>query len=234
MCNGFNLVGKTTTSGCLQRRIRPATISPKELQKTAIWNRKALTAKCRSTGDVAQDEVLWNDTNEEVQRGWLRGPFVEAEVTEALGTTNWLCARRFPIIQGSKTRLIDDCREPQLNTALSTTEKLDLMGIDHFANLATEISKTLKFGQVHEAWKAPAFQLVGRTLDLKAAYKNLACSPGTRWCSVIVSWNPLLRVPAYFISDALMFGSSSAVYAFNRCARALWHLATRWLKLFAT
>ena len=31
-----------------------------------------------------------------------------------------------------------------------------------------------------------------------------------------------------------MFGSTASVYAFNRCARALWHIAVVWLKLTTT
>jgi hypothetical protein len=40
--------------------------------------------------------------------------------------------------------------------------------------------------------------------------------------------------PRFFISDALMFGSTSAVYAFNRCARAIWHIAVVGLDLWTT
>ena len=234
MIKGFDLVGHTSTSGCLQKKIRPATTSPSDLQRSALWNRKALTAKCRSTGDLTQDALLWSETLQEVQKGWIRGPFSEQEVTDSLQSSNWICARRFPIVQGNKTRLIDDCREPQLNTALRTTEKLGLMNIDHFAILAMTIARQLNFPDTHLEWSSAFSSLKGRTLDLKSAYKNLACSPDTRWCSVILSWNPELQVPAYFISDALMFGSTAAVYAFNRCARALWHLSVVWLRNFAT
>ena len=234
MSRGFDLVGKTSTSGCLDKLIRPATTAVSDLAKSSVWNRKALSAKCRSTGNCEDDLSLWNDTLDEVQKGWLRGPFSENEVSEHLGTSNWLCARRFPITQGPKTRLIDDCREPQLNTALCTTEKLGLMSVDHFSILAIQLAAALRDSSTHPDWKNESFRFQGRTLDLKSAYKNLACSPSTRWCSVIVSWNPFSKIPAYFISDALMFGSTAAVYAFNRCARGLWFLATVWLRVFVT
>ena len=234
MVKGFELVGCTTTSGCLMKKIKPATTSISDLQRSSVWNRKALTAKCRSTGDSEQDLFLWQETLQEVKKGWIRGPYTEQQVTDELHTSNWICARRFPIVQGLKTRLIDDCREPQLNTALRTTEKLGLMGIDHFAILAMAIARQLSSPDTCSQWLESAVSLKGRTLDLKAAYKNLACSPNSRWCSIILSWNPESSSPSYFISDALMFGSAAAVYAFNRCARAIWHLSVVWLRNFAT
>jgi hypothetical protein len=232
--DGFDVVGCTSTSGCLRRQIRPATTSTADLQRSAVWNRRALMAKCKDTGNAEQDLLLWNETLQEVQRGWLRGPYTEQQVSEILQTQNWICARRFPIVQGPKTRLIDDCREPQLNTALRTTEKLGLMGIDHFSILAMAIARQLQDPGTHAEWLSEDISLKGRTLDLKSAYKNLACSPRTRWASVIMTWNPEQKCPAFYISDALMFGSTSAVYAFNRCARAMWFISVVWMKNFAT
>jgi hypothetical protein len=68
---------------------------------------------------------------------------------------------------------------------------------------------------------------------LKAAYKQLACHPDSLWSSVLVAWNPEESGAKFFISDALMFGASASVYAFNRAARAIWHIATKWLRILA-
>ena len=234
ICGGFNIVGKTTSSGCLRPRIVPASISVKELRKSSRWNRKAVIAACKSSGDVAIDKLVMADTLEEVDKGWLRGPFCEEQVTEELGTDEWLCVERFPLLQKDKVRLIDNCKVPRINNALVTTEKLDLMGIDHISNLALLLSERMSDKARNPEWdRMPKdlLEVVGRTLDLKAAYKNLACSPDTRWASVLVVWSWELQSVSFFISDALMFGSTAAVYAFNRCARAIWHCAVKGLRL---
>ena len=101
--------------------------------------------------------------------------------------------------------------------------------MDHLANAALELARAL-----HQYETSSRQPVHGRTLDLTAAYKNLACSPGTRWASVLLVPHPLTGEKCFFISDALMFGSTSSVYAFNRGARALWHIAVVWLKLITT
>ena len=75
---------------------------------------------------------------------------------------------------------------------------------------------------------------VGRTLDLKSAYKQLPCSRDSLWASVIALWNPENNTADFFVSDVLMFGSTASVYGFNRCARAIWHIAVSWAKLLVT
>jgi hypothetical protein len=48
----------------------------------------------------------------------MEGPFDNEEaVTAHIGSSDWLCSRRFPLVQGEKVRLIDDAKESQLNTA---------------------------------------------------------------------------------------------------------------------
>ena len=47
-------------------------------------------------------------------------------------------------------------------------------------------------------------------------------------------YDPESNGPRYFISSALMFGSTAAVYAFNRMSRSLWHILTHILMLWTT
>ena len=76
--------------------------------------------------------------------------------------------------------------------------------------------------------------LVGRTLDLESAYKQATSHPEDRWCRSIVVWNPVEKTPAFFLASALMFGSTAAVYAFNRLSKSLWHLQTCILSIMGT
>ena len=48
----------------------------------------------------------------EVTDGWMEGPFDSEEAVSAhTGCSEWLCSKRFPLVQGDKVRLIDDAKE---------------------------------------------------------------------------------------------------------------------------
>ena len=199
-----------------------------------MWNRRAVIGSCKP-GDVTSDKLIFEDTTQEVKHGWLRGPYSESEITALLRTDSWFCIKRFALQQKDKTRIIDDCKAPSLNCALTTTEKLDLMSIDSFVNLCGAYTSALKLDD--SAWKnlpEEELKFVGRTLDLKAAYKQLPCHPSSSWSSVLVVWDPNRNTHSFFVSDALMFGSAASVYAFNRCARAIWHIVVCWARITVT
>ena len=85
--------------------------------------------------------------------------------------------------------------------------------LDMFSNLSLFAAQFLTDEiVVHKDWKIDP-SLTGRTLDLKTAYQNIACSDKTKWSSVLVIWDMAKQCPTFFISDALMFG------------RAIWHIA---------
>ena len=67
---------------------------------------------------------------------------------------------------------------------------------------------------------------MGRTLDLTAAYKQLAVSPDQGFVRVLAAYDPCKKVPAFFLINALPFGATSSVYGFNRVAKSLWHIMT--------
>ena len=64
--------------------------------------------------------------------------------------------------------------------------------------------------------------LVGRTLDLSNAYRQLFNSPASNWCSVISTFNPNTGKMELDLQHANPFGATACVYAFNRFAKALW------------
>ena len=78
--------------------------------------------------EAANAALVRQQTSDEVRAHWLGGPHTEAELDSAYGT--WVSNHRFGIDQGSKTRVIDDCKRGGINLALCTVEKLDLMDID--------------------------------------------------------------------------------------------------------
>ncbi|CAE7608013.1 unnamed protein product, partial [Symbiodinium natans] len=68
----------------------------------------------------------------------------------------------------------------------------------------------------------------GKCLDLSKAYKQLAVLPAHRPLAVIAVRQEDGR-DALCLSNSLLFGSTAAVYAFNRVSRCLWFLINRLL-----
>ena len=66
-------------------------------------------------------------------------------------------------------------------------------------------------------WK----KILGRALDLKSAYKQLARHPADGWASILAVWNADTSSVEFYESIALPFGSVCAVMAFNRMAKSL-------------
>lgn len=78
-------------------------------------------------------------------------------------------------------------------------------------------------GTIHAGWNNDS-TLLGRTLDLTSAYKQLAVNPSQGFVRVMVAYDPVRSKPAYFVFNALPFGATGSVYSFNRVAKSLWHI----------
>ena len=80
--------------------------------------------------------------------------------------SNFLLAKRFPLEQKQKLRIIEDCTAGGLNQTCGSQEKLKIHAIDELiAYLSWSISH---YGDPLVA------KLVGKTFDLTSAYKQLA------------------------------------------------------------
>lgn len=155
---------------------------------------------------------------EEVSLGFLEGPFVsEEEVADTLGHNRWRIIRRFVIEQGSKLRPIDD-EPPQPNAAYSSTIRLDLQDADYVIALALHLGR------------CSGMEWLGKILDLSKAYKQLPSLPEHRDLAVVF-FRDREGKPVFLIPNSLMFGSTAAVYAFNRISRSLWFLINRYLHI---
>ena len=244
MVNGTRLTGLATPSGELFRRINPAEITEAELREQAQWHRSAGEMMAKEASNAA---LVRQQTSDEVRAHWLGGPHTEAELDSSYGT--WVSNHRFGIDQGSKTRVIDDCKRGGINLALCTVEKLDLMDIDRIAELCKVIllaegaggvlRLTLSTGEVlqgtvHSEWTHVddgGIDFDGRLLDLKSAYKQLGVHTDSLWASNVHLEGEGNAPTVYYKSFALLFGSTASVYAFNRFARALWKCMTVCLNL---
>ena len=189
--SGFELVGPANCSGAFPMAYKPPQQSVGKLMQQALWRRKNTVSKCKPTGDKSADEELWTQTLGEVEQGWIDGPYWDEHgVSDRLGIDDWMCTRRFPIVQGPKVRIIDDCLQSGLNSAYATYNKLRLMDADAFISLVLLIVKCshqtgsrimLDSGEEltvkrHPDWGG-GLDLLGKTLDLSSAYKQLGCRP---------------------------------------------------------
>ena len=243
---GFRMTGVGTKSGDLPPRIVSATITPNDLKARARVAQNLAASTTKSSGEADLDKAVYSQTLEEVEKGWLSGPFRESELENLLGEY-WVPSRRFGIKQGSKVRAIDDASEPGINDCFTSTEKLQLMGVDFAAEVCSVVMSSIAgscvnvkisggqtlSGVLSKDWGGTenALEWLGRTLDLKSAYKQLAINPEDQWCSVLAVFNPTSGQVDYFVSRALLFGATSSVYAFNRAARAIWFLASKCFSL---
>ena len=127
------------------------------------------------------------------------------ELAKLLGPL-FVINRRFALRQADKVRPIDDYSESFPNAAFGSPFKLDLGGVDEIASLLKQMLQAVGNDRVvlvvlssgeklrsvlhHEFTVEQARTIVGRTLDLDAAYRQLIISRRSAWCSVQATYNP--------------------------------------------
>ena len=111
LVEGVPLVGCQDAPKGFRKHLVPAVSTQLELESSAIWRRRAIMGKHRNSSAEDIKELLAT-TNSEVEAGFLKGPFSEQEMSDHLGTENWVLNPRFVIYQGAsrKVRVIDDAR----------------------------------------------------------------------------------------------------------------------------
>ena len=122
--NGFDLVGDVPKSGLSEKRVKLATITPDELHSSAKRTRKAIIHSTTGSDDSAVDIGVYQSTLDEMERGWLHGPYTEQQLED-----NCTVTRRFGVRQGSKIRPIDNYTESLVNQTTSAGEAISLHSI---------------------------------------------------------------------------------------------------------
>ena len=244
---GFSLTGMQKSAKVFTERVKLPEITVQELMRTCKRNRAETRRGIGSSGDGTLDAEVWKQTWDEVEQGWLTGPLDEHGVSAIVGPL-WTLARRFGILQSGKTRVIDDYSEPYVNAAYGGLDKLNLGGVDEIAAMLKEIllairddrtvlitfssGKQLR-GVLHASMEpTEARDIVGRTLDMKAAYRQLPVASSSAWSSVIAVYDPQSGTAKLYLQRALPFGATASVYASNRFAKALHFLGVVGLQLW--
>jgi hypothetical protein len=243
---GADLTGEPATSPLFPFDWKPAVASHQELLASSVWRRKAL--QTRAGDGEANDSASLHEATMEVKLGHLSGPFTEAQLDQKFGPSGWLFNKRFALHQGTpenpKVRVIDDCKRSGLNSAYTTTNKLELLDVDVLACALMAIADAHSTGWVDlgecETGKLSGpvnsvdrnSEWLGRTLDLSRAYKQVPLSEGAQAMCVLGyyhngGWQ-------YYTTSRLPFGATSAVYTFNRISRSIHHILCYFLHVVCT
>ena len=114
---GTGLAGSVPDSGLFEKVFRPCEITEEQLRSGAEHNRKSIFYSCRGSGDQDVDKVVYEKTIEEVNSGWLRGPFEISSLP-----SDAIINRRFGLKQPNKVRLIDDFSGSLVNSTVQSFE----------------------------------------------------------------------------------------------------------------
>ena len=226
---GFRLVGLQAYSGYFEQLSVVAISSESALLEAAVHNNRRAVTSTKSSADPNLDLEAWKLVEEEISRGWISQPVYSTEEAEILWP-RMVISRRFPIRQGNKIRLIDDFSESNVNLSFAHSERLSFHDIDVICAMLNSVAIINQPQARHRAWNGK-LGWVGRTLDLKSAYKQWAVADDQISFNIICVWNPVLGRPAIFAQFTLPFGALSAVVNFNRLARLVWEILVQKLRL---
>ena len=246
---GFDLTGMAPFSGVFDYSPKLPTMTETTLRERSNFHNSSMLSRCKSSGSQDLDHKFWKQNLQEVESGWLVGPFYTiSELSKSIGGEVPHLTRRFPLEQSVKVRSIDDFLESSLNHLFGSHDKLTLLDTDSISSLVRLIERLITGGTdeivfstghikklvIHPGWKGSLEVWKGKTKDLSQAYKQLSCSKGTRWASCILVWDPTTCNPAMFLQVTLPFGASSSVLHFNRWAKLLWFLGIKEMGLLWT
>ena len=219
---GATLAGEIEHTEIFQSQFKPCLITMQQLEDDSVRRNHFILNLTKSSGDRSLDKPLLNETREELSCGWAEGPFDPAALEQ--GAT---ISRRFALVQGQKTRMIDDFSISGVNDSCIIHNKIDLHLIDTFA--ATSKSY---FGECRS--HGCEGSLEGKTYDLKGAYRQVPIRADHLKFAYFSIYNcETNRVEVYRLKT-LPFGATHIVYNFLRLARMLYTIMVRGLFLLTT
>ena len=223
--NGFDLVGDIPRSGVYKKRVKPAGITTDELRRSAKRTRRAIIQSTRGSDDPAIDLGVYQSTMDEMERGWLHGPYKESDLDGECTVT-----RRFGVRQGSKIRPIDNYTESLVNQTTSAGEAISLHSTDV---IAATLSLWMSVMCKNDCNKHK-LDVVGKSYDLHKAYKHLCISDDGLKDAYICVFNPMNKEAELFGQYVLPFGACASVHGFCRTSYGLWIVGIRLLKILWT
>ena len=166
---------------------------------------KSVLERLGNRQDPELESAAWQETQKELAAGWTW-------LANDTDTSGLLIALRFALRQGpTKIRLIDDCCNG-LNNTIGLRE--ELRTIDKLAAMAVRA--------LGDALEEGLTDWVGRTFDLRSAYKQYGIHPCDRQRLRIGVNQPGCSRPTLLGVNSLPFGATGSVSAFPRVATAVW------------
>ena len=208
---GSTLAGDIQRCDIFKAQYKPCLMALDQLQKDSRSRNEYIMKMTVSAGSDELDRQLLEETREELSKGWAEGPFSIDELED--GAT---VSRHFPLIQGKKTRMIDDISTSGVNDSCATFNKIDLHVVDTFSSVVRKF-----FHRCANCGKSG--DLLGKTYDLKSAYRQVPISV----------YNLEGKAQIYRLKT-LPFGATHSVYSFLRCYRMLYSIAVQGLRLLTT
>ena len=216
--HGFPMTGWAEESGVFVPDVRPPDMTVGQLRGIALGLNHAVVDSLARADATELDGPAWEETQSEVQNGWL-------EPCEVPDLRNVHVAKRFPLQQGGKLRLIDDFSAAGVNQTVGMAEKLRVESVDELtATLLVLLSK---------CEDNTMLDLVGRTFDLKSAYKQFGVDVEHQKILRIAERHPAGGVK-FFAVQSLPFGATASVSSFLRIAASIKYIGTVGLKLIWT
>ena len=217
---GSPLAGGIPKSNIFESCFKPGLLTVDQLLSESTRRNQAVMASCSTSGDLDVDKAVLRETEEEVRLGWAVGPI-------DLPASDCVVSKRFALVQRNKTRMIDDFSISGINDTAATENKVDLHMVDTFgAVIRAFFSCCSEFGNPSE--------LVGKTYDLKSAYRQVPIMAEHLKFSYFCIYNWLLHKPEVYQLLTLPFGATHSVYSFLRLSRLLYTICTRGLYLVTT
>ena len=212
---GFPVTGWLPDSGIFPKEFRPPTMDVSTLQALSKGLNQRVKAKVVASAESDLSTPTWAETSKELEEGWM-------EVDNGNGEgAAW--AMRFGLQQRDKVRVIDDFSIAAVNQTTGLHERLKIFGIDDIAALLA-----YSLGAVGSR-EHP--QLLGKTIDLRSAYKQFGICSEDRERIRVATTEPISRNFILLLVNALPFGATGSVAAFLRVSMFIWFIGVIGMKL---
>ena len=198
ICKGFPLTGWMPKSHVFPPHMKRPTHSLDAAKRLAKGVNNSIVKQVSEQADPELAAEVWNQSLDEVSKGWTW-------FDDDSGMDGKILAKRFGLKQGDKIRMIDDCSIGGFNATCGTSEKLKVHAVDEIAAYMCWCMTNLG--------KEAMQQVVGKTYDLKNAYKQYGVRPQDRDLLRIAVWDHAHGRVRLMGTNALPFGAVGSVGA---------------------
>ena len=212
---GFPVTGWLPDSQVFPKDFKPPSIDVSTLKTLSKGFNENVRSKVLASASSELTMATWEETERELREGWM-------ELDDS-GGKDAAWAMRFGLQQKDKVRVIDDFSIAAVNHTTGLQEKLKIFGIDDIAALLAYSLDTC------ETAEHPI--MLGKTMDLKSAYKQFGICSADRECIRVVTCRPSTKDLVVLLVNALPFGATGSVSGFLRVSMFLWFLGMMGLRL---